>query len=55
MNCFNLIYMLKVRTSAIGGAEYLKFEEYVRDEQALPRDEKLEKAIYRVSEIPLFD
>jgi len=55
MNCFNLIYMLKVRTSAIGGAEYLKFEEYVRDEQALPRDEKLEKALYRVSEIPLFD
>ena len=55
MNCFNLIYMLKVRTSAIGGTEYLKFEEYVRDEQALPRDEKLEKAIYRVSEIPLFD
>ena len=55
MNCFNLIYMLKVRTSAIGGTEYLKFEEYLRDEQALPRDEKLEKAIYRVSEIPLFD
>ena len=57
LNCFNLIYMLKVRTSAIGGAEYLKFEEYVRDETALPRDEKLEKAIYRASDFsqtPLF-
>lgn len=51
MNCFNLIYMLKVRTFAIGGAEYLKFEEYVRDEKALPNDEKLEKAIYRVSDM----
>jgi hypothetical protein len=40
LNRFNLIYMLKVRTSAIGGAEYLKFEEYVRDENALPQDEK---------------
>jgi hypothetical protein len=57
LNCFNLIYMLKVRTSAIGGAEYLKFEEYVRDENALSRDERLEKAVYRVSEFsqtPLF-
>lgn len=57
LNCFNLIYMLKVRNSAIGGAEYLKFEEYVRDETALQNDEKLEKAVYRVSEFsqtPLF-
>jgi hypothetical protein len=26
MNCFNLIYMLKIRTGAIDGKEYLKFE-----------------------------
>ncbi len=50
MNCFNLIYMLKVRTAAIGGDEYLKFEEYVRDETTLHNDEKLEKAVYRVSD-----
>lgn len=50
MNCFNLIYMLKVRTSAIGSNEYLKFEELIRDENAIQNDEKLEKAIFRVSE-----
>ncbi|HVJ49969.1 hypothetical protein [Desulfitobacterium sp.] len=50
MNCFNLIYMLKVRTSAIGSNEYLKFEEHIRDEDAIQNDEKLEKAILRVSE-----
>ncbi|HBW34767.1 hypothetical protein [Desulfosporosinus sp. BICA1-9] len=58
MNCFNLIYMLKVRTSAIGSNEYLKFEELIRDENAIQNDEKLEKAIFRVSEakqINLFD
>jgi len=57
MNRFNLIYMLKVRTGAIDNKEYLKFEEYVRDENALQIDEKLEKAIYRASEfkqMPLF-
>jgi len=57
MKRFNLIYMLKVRTGAIEGKEYLKFEEHVRDENALQIDEKLEKAIYRASEfkqIPLF-
>jgi hypothetical protein len=49
--------MLKVRTGAIGGNEYLEFEEFVRDENALQNDEKLEKAIYRVSDFkqtPLF-
>jgi len=50
MNCFNLIYMLKVRSSAIGSNEYLKFEEFIRDEDTIQNDEKLEKAIFRVSE-----
>ncbi|MEA4925453.1 MAG: hypothetical protein VB084_09105 [Syntrophomonadaceae bacterium] len=57
MKRFNLIYMLKVRTGAIDGKEYLKFEEHVRDENALQIDEKLEKAVYRASEfkqMPLF-
>ena len=43
-------YMRKVRTSAIGSNEYLKFEELIRDENAIQNDEKLEKAIFRVSE-----
>jgi hypothetical protein len=50
LNCFNLIYMLKVRASAIGSNEYLKFEEIIRDESVIQNDEKLEKAIFRVSE-----
>ncbi len=57
MNCFNLIYMLKVRSAAIGSDEYLKFEKYVRDENTLHNDEKLEKAVYRVSDfkqMPMF-
>lgn len=51
MNCFNLIYMLKVRTSAIGGNEYLKFEKFIRDEREITPDEKLEKAVFRASDI----
>jgi len=57
MNCFNLIYMLKVRTSAIGGSEYLKFEEIIRDE-SVKNDERLEKAVFRTSDVKqmsLFD
>ncbi|MDD4754278.1 MAG: hypothetical protein PHT78_13765 [Desulfitobacteriaceae bacterium] len=49
--------MLKVRTAAIGGNEYLKFEKHVRNEYALENDESLEKAIYRASDfkqMPLF-
>ena len=55
MNCFNLIYMLKVRSSAIGSNEYLKFEELIRVEKAIQNDEKLEKAIFRVSEAKQID
>ncbi|MEL7566656.1 MAG: hypothetical protein AAGU27_17500 [Dehalobacterium sp.] len=51
MNCFNLIYMLKVRTSAIGSNEYLKFEEIIRDDGEITFDERLEKAVLRVSDI----
>jgi len=35
--------MLKVRASAIGSNEYLKFEEIIRDESSIHNDEKLEK------------
>lgn len=58
MNCFNLIYMLKVRSSVIGDQEYLKFEEIIRDEDAVKNDEKLEKADFRAADakqISLFD
>ncbi|MDD4346352.1 MAG: hypothetical protein PHZ11_05560 [Desulfitobacteriaceae bacterium] len=50
MNCFNLIYMLKIRTTAIGKNEYLKFEEIIRDPGTLQEDERLEKAVFRSTE-----
>ncbi len=51
MKCFNLIYMLKVRMSAVGGKEYLKTEEIIRDQELITHDEKLEKALYHASEL----
>ncbi|MGI1659240.1 MAG: hypothetical protein ACRKFN_09705 [Desulfitobacterium sp.] len=56
MNCFNLIYMLKIRTTAMGNREYLKFEEIIRDSVEFQEDERLEKAIFRseVRQISMF-
>ena len=51
MNCFNLIYMLKIRSTAIGKNEYLKFEEIIRDPGTLQEDERLEKAVFRSTEV----
>ncbi|MFZ3129517.1 MAG: hypothetical protein WA125_00050, partial [Desulfosporosinus sp.] len=50
MNCFNLIYMLKIRSTAVGNNEYLKFEEIIRDPGTLQEDERLEKAVFRSTE-----
>lgn len=47
LNCFNLIYMLKIRAGTLGTKEYLKFEEHVRDEADLKKDEHLERAVFR--------
>lgn len=56
MNCFNLIYMLKIRTTAMGNKEYLKFEEIIRDAGDFQEDERLEKAVFRseVRQISMF-
>lgn len=51
MKRFNLIYMMKVRTGAVGGKEYLKIQEYIRDQSLVNDDEKLEKAVYRASQL----
>lgn len=47
LNCFNLIYMLKIRTGTLGTKEYLKFEEHIRDGADLKTDEHLERAVFR--------
>jgi len=50
LNCFNLVYMLRIRTSAFGTEEYIKIEGNIRDESSIQRDEKLEKAVFKASE-----
>ena len=47
LNCFNLIYMLRIRTGTLGSKEYLKFEEHIRDGADLKKDEHLERAVFR--------
>jgi len=47
LNCFNLIYMLKIRTGTLGTNEYLKFEEHIRSGADLKTDEHLERAVFR--------
>ncbi|HYE10790.1 MAG TPA: hypothetical protein VEF53_11475, partial [Patescibacteria group bacterium] len=50
LNCFNLIYMLKIRTSTFGTNEYLKVEEQIKDGAEFEMDENLEKAIFKASD-----
>lgn len=55
LNCFNLIYMLKIRTSIFGTNEYLKVEEQIREGTELERDENLEKAVFRAGDFQQMD
>jgi len=51
--CYEILVVLsalKVRPSTLESNEYLKSEELIRDENAILNDEKLIKAIFRVSE-----
>jgi len=50
LNCFNLIYMLKIRPSTLGTNEYLKVEEQIREGTELDRDENLEKAVFKAGD-----
>ncbi len=50
LNCFNLIYMLKIRPSTLGTNEYLKVEEQIREGTELERDENLEKAVFKAGD-----
>ncbi|MBX0314161.1 hypothetical protein [Planococcus glaciei] len=47
MNCFNLVYMIKIRPNVLGTAEYLKLERQAKEEVT---EENLEKAVFRVGE-----
>lgn len=51
LNCFNLIYMLKIRTSTLGINEYVKFEEHIRGDVDLKENELLERSMFRASDL----
>ena len=42
-----MLFRSKIRSTAIGNKEYLKFEEVIRDPSTLQEDERLEKAVFR--------
>ena len=50
MNCFNLIYMLKIIPNTLGTMEYLKLEEEYKLENGASEDESLEKIVYRATD-----
>ena len=50
LNCFNLIYMLKIRNGTLGTNEYLEAEAQIREDADLEYDENLEKAIFRAGD-----
>jgi hypothetical protein len=50
LNCFNLIYMLKIRQNVFGTSEYLQLKQQVKQNAAIEKDERLEKAVFKVEE-----
>ncbi len=51
MNCFNLIYMIKIRQNVLGTNEYIQLEKQLKNESEVERDEKLEKAVFKAKEV----
>ena len=51
LNCFNLIYMIKIRQNVFGTNEYLKLEKQIKEGAVMENDELLEKAVFNVKEI----
>lgn len=51
LNCFDLIYMIKIRTNVLGTNEYIELEKQLQPDTELKQDESLEKAIFRVEQV----
>ena len=51
LNCFNLIYMIKIRQNVFGTNEYIQLEQQIKEEANIERDEMLEKAVFRAKEV----
>lgn len=57
LNCFDLIYMIKIRQNVLGTHEYIQLEQQLKEEAAVEKDERLEKAVFKaenVEQISLF-
>lgn len=53
LNCFNLIYMIKIRQNVFGTNEYLQLKKQIKDGADIKTDEMLEKAVFQTEQIPL--
>lgn len=51
LNCFNLIYMIKIRQNVFGTNEYIQLEQQIKENAQVKQDEKLEKALFKAEEI----
>ncbi|MCK9225650.1 MAG: hypothetical protein M0Q02_11305, partial [Candidatus Muirbacterium halophilum] len=50
-NCFNLIYMLKIKKSTFEKDEYLKIDRQIKNSENISLDENLEKSIFRTEKL----
>ncbi len=51
MNCFNLIYMIKIRQNVLGTSEYVQLEKQIKNDDEFEKDERLEKAVFKAQEV----
>ncbi len=51
LNCFNLIYIIKIRQNVLGTNEYIQLEQQIKADGIIERDEKLEKAVFKAVEV----
>lgn len=51
LNCFDLIYMIKIRTNIMGTIEFIEIEKQLQPDRELKQDESLEKAVFRVEDV----
>lgn len=51
LNCFDLIYMIKIRTNTLGTNEYLEIEKQMQPDKEFKQNESLEKAVFRMDDV----
>jgi len=51
LNCFNLIYMIKIRQNVFGTKEYIQLEQQIKEDIILKTDERLEKAVFKAEDV----